>query len=616
MKSIIHPLVVFFLSFSFTYGQGSAVDSLEGLLTTSINDSTRIEIYNQLRRATIYAEPDKARTYIEKAIELAKKNDFLVKEGVHTFYLGNFHFQNGSYSQALTQYLRAEEIFEEKELVAYLPSVYNGIASAYQFSGSDSLTLKYFIKSRDLAQKNNDAFRLAIAQVNISNHLLAQENKVAEAIAVLETVDSLFAVAKTIKPELNTEDYRGMAYGDLGKAYYRNGEASRAKEVFSKSLDLGTKSNNNLTITFARQGLGRILADEGNYRGAASQFNAALKVATDNGFLKERQEILFELSRVNRQLGNYRQGLASLQEAYLLRDTIFNEEKDKNLNQALQAYEAEKKNQQIELLEQENELNELRVAKANRDRLILLGGLLAISLLLLSVWRNNKLKQKANQKLEEKNAIIEKALEEKNLLLKEIHHRVKNNLQVISSLLSLQSRYIKDANALDAINEGRSRVQSMALLHKKLYREDNLKGVDMKSYYDDLIDNLFDAYNIDPTQVILKKDIKDMSLDIDTVIPLGLITNELISNALKHAFPDGRKGEVTVQLSEINEELVLRVSDNGVGMGEVIFGSDQNNFGNHMVGALAHKLDATISSVSDSGTTVSVFIKKYQKAVA
>lgn len=135
---------------------------------------------------------------------------------------------------------------------------------------------------------------------------------------------------------------------------------------------------------------------------------------------------------------------------------------------------------------------------------------------------------------------LEKALEEKDLLLKEIHHRVKNNLMIISSLLSLQARYLKDKEALEIFKESENRARSMALIHERLYRSSNLKEIDMMDYLQTLARSIFTSYA--PQGVELKFDIDKIKMDIELAIPVGLIVNELITNSFKHAFPNGGGG--------------------------------------------------------------------------
>jgi len=216
-------------------------------------------------------------------------------------------------------------------------------------------------------------------------------------------------------------------------------------------------------------------------------------------------------------------------------------------------------------------------------------------------------------KIRAKNGIISEALGEKEVLLKEIHHRVKNNLHFVSSLLGLQTEHVSDPTALGALQEGQNRVQSMALIHQNLYQEENLTGVEVKDYFDKLITSLFDSYNIVDDQISLEKNIAPLNLDVDTVIPLGLIVNELISNCLKYAFPDGQKGLIQVELKEEGDELCLGVKDDGVGFSNLDRDNLGASFGYRLIHALNQQLRATLDIDGSQGTRVEMKIKRYDK---
>lgn len=181
---------------------------------------------------------------------------------------------------------------------------------------------------------------------------------------------------------------------------------------------------------------------------------------------------------------------------------------------------------------------------------------------------------------------IKQQLEEKEVLLREIHHRVKNNLQIVSSLLSLQSRYIKDKRDLEMLKESQNRIRSMALIHEKLYYSENLANIDSREYIQTLVHSLFQSYGVSMSRISLQLNVEDVSLDIDTAIPCGLIINELVSNSLKHAFPE-RKGEICVGLHTVNGDIELVVSDNGIGIPEDVDFSDTQSLGLHLVSVLA-----------------------------
>ncbi len=217
-----------------------------------------------------------------------------------------------------------------------------------------------------------------------------------------------------------------------------------------------------------------------------------------------------------------------------------------------------------------------------------------------------------NQKIDAQKDVIEKSLEEKKILLREIHHRVKNNLQVISSLLNLQSRYVEDGKAQVALKEGQNRVKSMALIHQRLYQEDNLTGIQVKDYLSRLTRNLFASYNISAERVKLDLSIDDLNVDVDTLIPIGLILNELISNALKYAFPEDRVGTISVGFHLEGDLLRLQVSDDGIGLDSTRKHRLESSFGFQMISALSSQLDADLKIASKDGTHVNLYIRDYK----
>jgi two-component sensor histidine kinase len=197
---------------------------------------------------------------------------------------------------------------------------------------------------------------------------------------------------------------------------------------------------------------------------------------------------------------------------------------------------------------------------------------------------------------------LKKSLKEKEILLKEIHHRVKNNLQIIVSLLKLQSKYIFDKRDLEIFNKSRSRVETMSLIHEKLYRTDDLTNINMSNYLRDLTGHLLQAYKITLDEVNLSICADDVHLGIDTAIPCGLIINELVSNSLKHAFSEGQKGNISIDLRREKDKILLNVSDDGVGMPKDFDLKKSETFGLQLVTTLAKQLDGSFSIESKKGT--------------
>lgn len=218
------------------------------------------------------------------------------------------------------------------------------------------------------------------------------------------------------------------------------------------------------------------------------------------------------------------------------------------------------------------------------------------------------------RKQKKKNRIIQKQATDLEVLMKEIHHRVKNNLQVVSSLLDLQSHSISDAQAHEAVKEGKNRVQSMALIHQNLYSEGNIKGIKLKEYVGNLLQTLCDSYNITNDKVKINVAIDDLNLDVDTMIPLGLVLNELVSNSFKYAFKEKQNGELNITLEEKADQLHLIVSDNGNGFPAGLDIKTGKSFGMKIIRAFAQKLKAKLDVYNNNGAVVEMHISKYKTA--
>lgn len=582
-------------------------DSLLALIDTAVSDSQKMEWYNQLRRLTIYENPERSLQYARRYGEYADLIGEFRRSAIARYFEGNSYIAMGDYENAMEAYLFADSVFTSMPDTLLMASTSNALGALYEKTGRDSLALSYFSRMLDLAMAKQDIFRIMIASNNMSNVYLragAFEKSMKILGDALKLDSGVFPPDQRQQIELN---YTNIL---LKLRRYEEAEFNYRKYLSASS------EMNNYNVFNAHKGLGILLLETGRHEAAVRELENAWESARDNAFKQEFPELLELLTTAYERAGRFRDAFFTLKNYTSVRDSLMNEEKDANLIDALTRYESEKKEQEIKLLSAQNTIKDLSLRQVNQQRLIMVLGLIGLAILAFLGFRLQYIKTRANDQLREKNKIIETALEEKNILMKEIHHRVKNNLQVISSLLKLQSNFITDRTALDALTDGRNRVQSMALLHQKLYRDEDMLGVDMKSYFRDLIHGLLDAYDVRDSRVELDLDIGDLSLDVDTVIPLGLIANELISNALKHAFADVNHPELKVCLKEEDDRLVLRVKDNGKGLTDAELMHNDQSFGHRLIGALGQKLNASIDFHSNGGLEVSVVIKDYQKTIA
>lgn len=265
----------------------------------------------------------------------------------------------------------------------------------------------------------------------------------------------------------------------------------------------------------------------------------------------------------------------------------------------------------INLLSQDKKL----IEKQNLQTIFIIVLLIGSLLLAWSYWNYN-LKQKSNKKLavlntdlEFKNILLDSKNAENELLLREIHHRVKNNLEIVSSLLALQSAQIDDPNTKDAMTEGQNRVNSIGIVHQKLYQGSNLGAVEMKDYFLNLSESILDSFGAEQ-RIDLQLAMETLDLDIDTAVPLGLIVNELLTNTVKYAFPNNGKGTITIKLYKQDNILHLEVADNGVGKSGITQGT---GFGGQLISLLTQQLNGTMSEENQNGTKL-VFDFKLKKA--
>ncbi|HBC03667.1 MAG TPA: histidine kinase, partial [Aequorivita sp.] len=255
---------------------------------------------------------------------------------------------------------------------------------------------------------------------------------------------------------------------------------------------------------------------------------------------------------------------------------------------------------------------EAKIAQQRKTQWLYIGiaGLLAVILFgMYFTLKNIRKKRKAlvvlNSELDAKNR-------QNELLLKEIHHRVKNNLEMVKSLIALQSAKLEDGASKEAMLASQNRVQSMGIIHQKLYQGENLGSIEMKDYFINLGEGVLDTFNAEE-KVKIECAMDDLNLDVDTAVPIGLIVNELLTNALKYAFPEGAKGQINISLIKEDDDLLLKVTDNGIGKTE---GSKPKGtgFGTQLIQLLTQQLNGTVSEDYNNGTAVFFNFKNFKTA--
>jgi len=331
-------------------------------------------------------------------------------------------------------------------------------------------------------------------------------------------------------------------------------------------------------------------------------------------------------SQVDSASGDYLSALKHFQRYSHLKDTIFNIEKISQLNQLEVSFETKQKQNKIDLLDAQNKANIARVEKANLERNITTGGIL-IMLVISGITYNgirNKIKSnrllstqkdeinRQNSELQvllgEKEDLLsekESLLADKDMLLKEVHHRVKNNLQIVMSLLSTQLDYLENKEAVQAVEESQQRVQAIALIHQKIYHATGGVSIQMRSYISDLVEDLEIFCNASNRGIQFKIMVDEIDLDIDIAVPVGLILNEAITNAIKYAF-EKNGGLVHIIMRKSNGLYDLIISDNGKGLPANFDFAKVNSLGMVMMKGLSGQIRASFELLNENGLTLSL----------
>jgi two-component sensor histidine kinase len=270
-------------------------------------------------------------------------------------------------------------------------------------------------------------------------------------------------------------------------------------------------------------------------------------------------------------------------------------------------YEAAKKDQDIKLLKEQEraQKTELQKGKLTRNLMIAAGALLV--LLLAVVISRYQLKQRTNKQIARKNESLQHLLTEKEWLLKEVHHRVKNNLHSVISLLEAQAAYLEN-DALQAIENSQHRIFAMSLIHQKLYQSEDIKTINMVQYIPELVQYLRDSF--DTGHIHFNLVVDPIQLNASQAIPLGLIINEALTNSIKYAFPGGCRGEISVSLTDKDVKYKLKLADNGIGMPEGKTRVKNNSLGLELMKGLAKEIGGNIIFEKANGVSVTIIFEK------
>lgn len=557
---------------------------------------------------------------IEKyLIALELENEVTENNSLASVYgnIGLGYQYTGSYHKALEYHLKGlklRELYSKKHAVA---GSHDNLGINYFELGEYEKALEHYNLALDIYKENHDTTNMLRRQYAIGGAFYGKgEYKVA--LDYLNGALTLAIKTKRIGIQIT-------CYQVIGLIHIKKDEFEKAQEVLRKAESIFPAQGpdrilvyikSNLAVLYLNWGTKREKNKNNHLKLAKSLSQETLELTEKLGFLQLSKKSMEVLYKASEELGEYKQAMDFVKKYIVLNDSLLNSEKQKEMVAVEAKYETEKKDLKIDLLSKDAELANLTLSKNKeshkRQQYIiysLFGAALLVTFVGLIVFRLYKQKQKINSKLEEQYKIIFSQKEENETLLKEIHHRVKNNLQVISSLLDLQSDNISDQAALSAVEDGQSRVKAMALIHQNLYQNKSAGSISFRDYCGQLTKQLAAVYSFGKKIEVIVE-IGEVSLDIDTAIPLGLILNELVSNSYKHAFEEEMDGEIKIRLEILNEgEYCLIIKDNGPGLEDDFNISKTKSLGLRLVHRLSRQLYGKVEYIKDNGANFQVYFK-------
>ncbi|HRG81379.1 MAG TPA: histidine kinase dimerization/phosphoacceptor domain -containing protein [Chitinophagaceae bacterium] len=542
---------------------------------------------------------------------LNKAKNIFEKEG-ETLLLSNTvsdiaiaYYLRGIYELSLRYHfesLRIREQAGEKNLIA---KSYNNIGLIYRARKDYRNAIRYYQQSLILKKQMGDSSGQLNSLMNIGSCYQYQQQYDSAGWYAGQTLILSRLLGKS-KDEINS--LANAAVAAAGLAQWEN-----AKENLQTALEMANRISYKEPLFSIYEGMGNLNLHYQNYREAIGWFNKGVLLAASSGRRELLANYYHNLAECYEKSGDYNQAYNFIRNSSAIQDSLLNEENLRQINEMNALYETSKKEATISVLNKEGIEKEAALKRSRKERnYFILATVLFLALagLAFYAYRNNR---RQKDLLNHQKQMIENSLQEKEVLLKEIHHRVKNNLQIISGLLNLQSRQIENPEAQEAVREGRNRVKSMALIHQKLYQQDNLSGVNMSEYLYDLLATIQQTFRNNQQTVDSRIICDNLNLDVDTAIPLGLIINELVTNCYKYAFPGQKKGKLYIRLEETDRILILEVVDNGPGMPPGFELEKSRTFGMKLIQSLATKLSAEIYVSNESGLCFRLHIHHYQK---
>ena len=623
----IRLLILCFCVVSGVFGQENERAKLLAQLKPT-KDSTEIYLLNKIAITFYPQEIDSAIVYMQKAKNIAyilnRKSDLAgiyKKMGVFYYYdndydnaieyygkaintykqlepaadfaeayrgLGICYYEKGEYTNSIKQYHKAIQIFETVEDSVGIGRTLNSIGSSLETLGDTESALSFYKRSVKIKENIKDSSGISVGMMNLGN--------VFTKLGKFDRAMTSYEKALSIANSLNDTRLIVDAYTCQAGSSHELGRYDLAEDTWMKALGKFSNYRNDYQKSDIYNGLAATLIELGRANEAMEYLKKNIDISTRIGAKVELKRSYQNMSEAYVSLGDYQSAYESIQQYAALKDSLYNKENLVAVHEMRVKYEKERDEREIAALKHQNEIEKLNSEKQNTLNYIFITALVAVSMLVLALIMVVRQRRKVNQ-------LLGASLKEKNVLLKEIHHRVKNNFQLISSLLNLQSNMIEDETAIAAIDESKNRVISMALVHQHIYQAENLSSIRMHEYIEELMTMIARSMQKTGQEIETHIDAEEIMFDVEVAIPIGLILNELITNSFKYAFEGRKSGNVTIEFNKIGQDkFLLHFYDDGIGLPKDFDLENLESLGLLLVQLLVAQIKGNVKVKNGEGT--------------
>jgi len=587
MKKVLCSFILI-VNLSFLYGN-DLYDDFHSFYDSAINETNG----------------EKSLVYSFKMLEIANQlnnNELIAKSKIE---IASDYIQLGNYLVALKYAIQVQETFENIHDIEvgdnYLGMTYNLIGSIY-------IRLENYFKAIIYFQK------AASCHHDYNLVLFDDYYNIGETYRLLNRNDSAFYYLRLAEKLLVEDKLDSLRWSfvncDLGLVYLQNQENQKGDSLLKISLNYFLNKGHLSPVCESYYEMANIYYKNKDNKKAENYAHKALAMGLESNLNNTIVKIYNLLGKIAVEKGDYQHAYEYEKQYYVYKDSLVNSKVVSQIAEQRAEFEIERKQVEVDHFK--------ALSKARIKFIVILStGLLSILILALFLWRVNKKRKQANEllgeyneELTQKNQIIHMALEEKEVLMKEIHHRVKNNLQIISSIISLQNMRIDDERTQEIFREMQRRIMAISSIHQKLYQGDSVSQINIKEYLTEVVDSIHTAFNNEALGVSYEVMVNNVRLDIDAAVSMGLIVNELATNAYKYAFKSDRNNHFLVSLRNLEQGCELQVIDNGSGINDKIDILNSDSLGLRMVNLLARQMKGKVTFENNNGAHFNIILNE------